>query len=67
MAAATPDLNKDEAKLKVIMDEDADMSRLYREAYGDIRADKEADYDEAVRIQEKYGYLHDGKTLDKKL
>ncbi len=42
--------DKDEAKLKVIMNEDSDMARLYREAYGDIKADKEHDYNESLRI-----------------
>lgn len=52
-------IEKDEAKLRLIMNEDTDMSRLYREAYGDIKADKEHDYDESVRIDEKYSYLFD--------
>ena len=43
-------VDRDEAKLKLIMNEDPEMSRLYREAYGDIKADKESDYDEATRI-----------------
>ncbi len=48
------------------MDEDTDMARLYREAYGDIKADKESDYNEAKRIHDKYAYLNDGRTLDSK-
>lgn len=56
-------IEKDEAKLRLIMNEDTDMSRLYREAYGDIKADKEHDYDESVRIDEKYAYLFDKQTL----
>jgi hypothetical protein len=32
------------------MNEDPDMSRLYREAYGDIKAEKEFDYNESKRI-----------------
>lgn len=59
-------LDKDEAKLKVILDEDQDMSKLYREAYGDIKAEKEAEYNEAQRIHDKYAYLYDRKTLDSK-
>lgn len=55
---------KDEAKLGLIMNEDPDMARLYREAYGDVKADKEHDYNEAVRIHDKYAYLKDGKTLE---
>lgn len=42
------------------------MSRLYREAYGDIKADKEHDYDESVRIDEKYSYLFDKQSLQSK-
>ena len=59
-------LDKDEAKLKVILDEDQDMSKLYREAYGDIKAEKEAEYNEAQRIHDKYAYLYDKNTLDSK-
>jgi hypothetical protein len=29
------------------MQDDADMARLYKEAYGDIKAEKEHDYNEA--------------------
>jgi hypothetical protein len=53
-------MDRDEAKLRVILDEDADMGRLYQEAYGDVKADKEADYNEAVRLQEKYSYNKHG-------
>lgn len=59
-------IEKDEAKLRLIMNEDTDMSRLYREAYGDIKADKEHDYDESLRIDEKYAYLFDKQTLNTK-
>ena len=54
-----------EAKLNVIMDEDPDMARLYREAYGDVKADKESEYNEAARIHDKYAYLYDGKSQSK--
>ena len=60
-ALAKSPSDKDEAKLKVIMDEDPEMAKLYREAYGDIKADKEADYNEALRIHEKYAYQVEGK------
>ena len=50
----------------MIMNEDTEMSRLYREAYGDIKADKEHDYDESVRIDEKYNYLFDKQSLHSK-
>lgn len=63
-AAAVADLPKDEAKLRVIMDQDSEMARLYREAYGDIQREKEADETEANRIHDKYAYLYDGKTLE---
>ena len=59
-------IEKDEAKLRLIMNEDSEMSRLYREAYGDIKADKEHDYDESVRIDEKYSYLFDKQSLQSK-
>ena len=49
------------------MDEDADMARLYREAYGDVKADKEKDYTESIRLHDKYAYLFDRKTLDRKM
>jgi len=65
-SAATPQ-QKDEAKLNVIMNEDTDMARLYREAYGDIKADKEHDYNESLRIDKKYAYLYDKKALASKL
>lgn len=45
------------------MDEDAEMAKLYREAYGDIKADKEADYNEAVRIHDKYSYQKRGEGV----
>lgn len=38
------------------MNEDADMARLYREAYGDVKAEKEFDYNESKRIHDKYAY-----------
>jgi hypothetical protein len=59
--------DKDEAKLNVIMNEDSDMARLYREAYGDIKADKEHDYNESLRIDKKYSYLYDKKSLYNKM
>jgi hypothetical protein len=62
-AAAKTPADKDEAKLKLIMDEDAEMAKLYREAYGDIKADKEADYNEAARIHDKYSYQKRGEGL----
>lgn len=57
-AAQTPtsSLSKDEAKLNVIMNEDPEMAQLYRDAYSDIKADKEFDYNEANRIYDKYNY-----------
>lgn len=58
--------DRDEAKLKVLMDEDPDMARLYREAYGDIKLEKEADEDLANRIHDKYDYLNDDKTLNRR-
>jgi hypothetical protein len=58
--------DKDEAKLKVILNDDPEMSKLYRETYSDVKADKENDYDESVRIHDKYAYLFDNKTLDRK-
>ena len=61
--AQSQGLDKDEAKLRVIMNEDTEMSRLYREAYGDIKADKEHDYNESLRIDKKYSYLFDNQTL----
>jgi len=48
------------------MNEDAEMSNLYREAYGDIKADKEHDYNESVRIDDKYNYLFDKQSLQSK-
>jgi hypothetical protein len=59
--------DKDEAKLRVIMSEDDDMARLYQEAYGDVKADKEHDYNESVRIHDKYSYLYDRDSLDDKV
>ena len=53
--------------MKVIVDEDADMARLYRESYGDVKADKEKDYTESIRLHDKYAYLFDRKTLDRKM
>lgn len=49
------------------MNEDPDMSRLYREAYGDIKAEKEHDYNESKRIHDKYSYIFDGKSLKTKI
>ena len=46
-AAVVAQQQRDESKLKVIMQEDPEMSRLYREAYGDIKAEKEHDYNES--------------------
>ena len=66
-AAVVVQQQKDETKLKVIMQEDPEMARLYREAYGDIKAEKEHDYNEAQRIHEKYAYLFDKKNLDNKV
>jgi hypothetical protein len=57
--ATEENLSMEEAKLKVVTSEDADLARLYREAYGDIKADKEQDYDEADRIDARYSYLKD--------
>jgi hypothetical protein len=61
--ATSENLTKDEAKLKLVTSEDAEMARLYREAYGDIKKDKEFDYDEADRIYNRFDYLKDGKSL----
>ena len=49
------------------MQEDPEMSRLYREAYGDIKAEKEHDYNESQRIHEKYAYLFDKNSLTNKV
>lgn len=49
------------------MSEDGDMARLYQEAYGDVKADKEHDYNESVRIHDKYSYLYDRDSLDDKV
>lgn len=43
------------------------MARLYREAYGDIKKDKEFDYDEADRIYNRFDYLKDGKSLQNRM
>ena len=45
------------------MDEDTEMARLYREVYGDVKAEKEAEYNESVRIHDKYHYLFDEQNL----
>ena len=66
-AAVVAQQQRDEAKLKVIMQEDPEMARLYREAYGDIKAEKEHDYNESLRIHDKYAYLFDKKALDGKV
>ena len=47
----------------MIMDEDTEMARLYREVYGDVKAEKEAEYNESVRIHDKYHYLFDEQNL----
>ena len=39
------------------------MALLYREAFGDIKKDKEADYDEADRVFEKFSYMKDQYSL----
>lgn len=49
------------------MQEDPEMSRLYREAYGDIKAEKEHDINESQRIHEKYAYLFDKNSLTGKV
>jgi hypothetical protein len=49
------------------MSEDPEMARLYREAYGDIKAEKEHDYNEALRIHEKYAYLFQKNSLNDKV
>lgn len=51
----------------MIMNEDSDMARLYREAYGDIKADKEHDYNESLRIDKKYAYLFDENALKSRM
>ena len=43
------------------------MSRLYREAYGDIKSEKEHEYNEAQRIHDKYAYLFDQNSLENKV
>jgi len=50
-----------------VTQEDPEMARLYREAYGDIKNDKEFDYNEADRIFERFDYLKDGKSLKNKV
>lgn len=67
-AAQTPttQMEKDEAKLNVIMNGDAEMAELYKEIYGDIKAEREFDENDANRIHNKYAYLYDGKTMSKK-
>ncbi len=52
-AASTPGddaSGKDEAKLKWVMDRDPELSKLYRETLSVVKADKEEDYNELLRI-----------------
>jgi hypothetical protein len=59
--------SKEESKLNVIMQDDPEMARLYKEAYGDIKAEKEHDFNEAQRIYDKYAYLTDKSALANKI
>lgn len=66
-AAQTPGTSldgRDEAKLQIIMNEDTKMAHLYQETYGKLKANKEKDYIESLRLHDKYAYLNDGKSLD---
>lgn len=57
MAAKTPASSldeKEEAKLKLILDQDGDMAKLYQEMYSDIKEEKEKDFNEILRIHERY-------------
>jgi hypothetical protein len=42
------------------------MAIMYRDVYGDIKAEKEKEETEAERIFNKYAYLFDGHTLKTK-
>ena len=48
--------DRDETKLRLIMNTDPDMSALYQEAYGQIKDEKEREHNEATRIFEKFAY-----------
>lgn len=65
-AAQTPNdaISKDEAKLKIIMNEDPEMAELYRDAYQSIKNEKEYDYNEANRIYNRFAYQFDNNTLN---
>jgi hypothetical protein len=42
------------------------MAMMYRDVYGDIKAEKEKEETEADRIFNKYAYLFDGHSLKSK-
>ena len=65
-AAQTPgnELDKNEAKLNIIINQDPKMAELYKDIYGEIKSDKEYDYNEAERVHNRYAYLDDKNALE---
>jgi hypothetical protein len=43
------------------------MARLYRETFNDVKAEKEYDYNESLRIHNKYSYLYEKDSLDNRV
>lgn len=43
------------------------MANLYREVYGDIKESKEAVENEVKRIDKRFDYLYDKRTMDNRV
>lgn len=48
------------------MDQDPDMAKLYQDIYQGTKADRENEYNQIVKVHEKYDYMFDGHTTKDK-
>jgi hypothetical protein len=52
--------------LRIVLNEDPEMARLYQEVYGGYKADREAEYNQIQRVHDRFDYQKTSK-LDNKL
>ena len=59
--------DKEEQKLKLIMDEDPLMAKVYQEVYSDVKLQNEAEPDALRDLHERFDTYYDADKMEDKL
>jgi hypothetical protein len=60
-------LDKEEQKLKLVMDEDPIMAKVYQDVYADVKLQNEAESDALLDLHERFDTYYDKDKMADKL